>query len=221
MTEEIDIWRAAEAPAEGHGDAPPNQKRRKKMTRGSWIRTGVIVAVAALLAGCMTPKGDSVDAQREDARRMRTETLAKLYELYPGAKDRIAKAEGYGVFSNVGINLILMSAGNGWGVVHDNGSGKDTYMKMLSAGLGFGLGVKDFRGVFVFTSKGALQDFVEDGWDASGQADAAAKAGDKGDAIAGALDVAPGIKLYQITEHGLALQATVQGTKYWPDSDLN
>jgi lipid-binding SYLF domain-containing protein len=191
------------------------------MTRGSWIRTGVIVAVAALLAGCMTPKGDSVDAQRQDARRMRTETLAKLYELYPGAKDGIAKAEGYGVFSNVGVNLILMSAGNGWGVVHDNGSGKDTYMKMLSAGLGLGLGVKDFRGVFVFTSKGALNDFVENGWDASGQVDAAAKAGDKGDAVAGALDVAPGIKLYQITEHGLALQATIQGTKYWPDSDLN
>lgn len=191
------------------------------MTRGSWIRTGVIVAVAALLAGCMTPKGDSVASQRQEAQRMRTETLAKLYELYPGAKDRIAKAEGYGVFSNVGINLILMSAGNGWGVVHDNASGKDTYMQMLSAGLGLGLGVKDFRGVFVFTSKDALNDFVENGWDASGQVDAAAKAGDKGDAVAGALDVAPGIKLYQITEHGLALQATVQGTKYWPDSDLN
>ena len=57
--------------------------------------------------------------------------------------------------------------------------------------------------------------------DASAQADAAAKAGNKGKAFAGAIDVAPGIKLYQITEHGLALQATIQGTKYWRDEDLN
>ncbi len=33
--------------------------------------------------------------------------------------------------------------------------------------------------------------------------------------------VAPGIKLYQITENGLALQATIQGTKYWKDAELN
>jgi lipid-binding SYLF domain-containing protein len=94
-------------------------------------------------------------------------------------------------------------------------------MKMYSAGIGFGLGVKDFRGVFVFTSQEALRSFVEDGWDASAQADAAAKSADKGDAFAGGVDVAPGIKLYQLTQHGLALQATIQGTKFWTDDELN
>ncbi len=93
-------------------------------------------------------------------------------------------------------------------------------MKMASAGIGLGLGVKDFRGVFVFTSESALKQFVEDGWDASAQADAAAKAEDKGDAWAGAVDVAPGIKLYQLTQTGLALQATIQGTKFWKDDEL-
>ena len=76
-------------------------------------------------------------------------------------------------------------------------------------------------GVFVFTSKKYLDWFVNKGWDASAQADAAAKAAGKGDAWAGAVDVAPGIYLYQITEGGLALQATIQGTKYWRDSSLN
>ena len=66
-----------------------------------------------------------------------------------------------------------------------------------------------------------MRRFTEHGWDASAQADAAAKAGKKGKAFAGAIDVAPGIELYQITEHGLALQATIQGTKYWRDEDLN
>ncbi len=75
--------------------------------------------------------------------------------------------------------------------------------------------------MFVFTSESALDQFVEDGWDASAQADAAAKAEDKGDAWAGAVNVAPGIKLYQLTQMGLALQATIQGTKFWKDGELN
>ena len=58
-------------------------------------------------------------------------------------------------------------------------------------------------------------------WDASAQADAAAKAEDKGDAWAGAVNVAPGIRLYQLTQMGLALQATIQGTKFWKDGELN
>lgn len=30
-----------------------------------------------------------------------------------------------------------------------------------------------------------------------------------------------GVEVIQITENGLALQATLQGTKYWRDRDLN
>ncbi|MDH3475855.1 MAG: hypothetical protein OEM59_19420 [Rhodospirillales bacterium] len=176
---------------------------------------------ATLLAGCMSPQGDTSAEKRAEARNMRSQTLAKLYAAEPGAKAQIAKAKGYAVFSNVGVNVILLSAGGGWGIARDNATNRDTYMKMASGGLGLGLGVKDFRGVFVFTSRGAMESFIESGWDASAQADAAAKAADKGDAWAGAVDVAPGIKLYQITESGLALQATIQGTKYWKDDELN
>lgn len=185
------------------------------------LRTAAAGFLLLLLSGCMSPEGATLDARRDAAGQMRSDTLAALYRIHPEARQQIAGAAGYGVFSNVGVNLILLSAGNGWGVVRDNGSDRDIYMKMLSAGLGIGLGVKDFRGVFVFTSKDALRRFTDHGWDASAQADAAAKAGNKGEAYAGAIDVAPGIKLYQITEHGLALQATIQGTKYWRDDDLN
>ena len=94
-------------------------------------------------------------------------------------------------------------------------------MKMTTLGVGLGLGVKDFRGIFIFTERGALNRFVEEGWQAGGQADAVAKSGDKGAAFAGAIDVAPGIKLYQITVNGLALMATIQGTKFWKDDQLN
>ena len=185
------------------------------------VRPLAALVALALFAGCSTPDGDTPAAQRAEVQKMRTETLAALYKAQPKARHAIRGAVGYGVFSNVGVHVIFLSGGNGWGVVRDNASGKDVYMRMVTGGLGLGLGVKDFRGVFVFTDRGALKRFVDKGWDASAQADAAAKAGRKGGAFAGAVDVAPGIKLYQLTESGLALQATVQGTKYWKDDELN
>jgi lipid-binding SYLF domain-containing protein len=184
------------------------------------------LAIAGLLAiglvtGCMSPNGDTVQEKRQAVQKMRSETLAELYEVHPAAQSQIKQAVGYGVFSNIGVNLILFSAGSGWGVVRNSQSGQDVYMKMLSGGIGIGLGVKDFRGVLVFSTEQALNSFVEGGWDASAQADAAAKSADKGGAWAGAVDVAPGIRLYQLTKYGLALQATIQGTKFWKDDELS
>jgi lipid-binding SYLF domain-containing protein len=66
-------------------------------------------------------------------------------------------------------------------------------MKMVSAGGGFGMGVKDYDVVFVFETEKALAQFMDSGWSGSGQADAAAKAGEKGGAYSGAAEVAPGV----------------------------
>lgn len=163
----------------------------------------------------------TAEEKRADIRKMRSETLEKLYRVHPLAKGAIREAVGYAVFSNIGINVIFFSAAGGSGIAHDNRTGKDIYMNMVSGGVGFGLGVKDFRGIFVFATDKAFKQFVESGWDADVQADAAAKAGTKGGAFAGAITVAPGVELYQLTETGLALQATIQGTKYFKDKELN
>ena len=94
-------------------------------------------------------------------------------------------------------------------------------MKMISAGAGLGIGVKDYRVIFVFENEKALATFLDSGWSGSAQTDAAAKAGDKGGAYSGAVEVSPGVWVYQITKNGLALQVTLQGTKYYKDNDLN
>ena len=163
----------------------------------------------------------TAEEKRVEVRKMRTETLGRLYRAHPAAKQHVQQSAGYAVFSNVGINLIFLSAAGGSGVAHDNKENRDTYMKMISGGVGIGLGVKDFRGVFVFSNGGAFKKFVSSGWEANAQADAAAKSGTKGGAVTGAITVAPGVSLYQLTENGLALQATIQGTKYYKDDDLN
>ena len=43
---------------------------------------------------------------------------------------------------------------------------------------------------------------------------------DKGVAVGGELTL-DNMTIYQLTETGLALQATVKGTKYWKDESLN
>ena len=50
---------------------------------------------------------------------------------------------------------------------------------------------------------------------------AAAKSDDKGAEGNVAGTVVDSVSLYQITKTGLALQATLQGTKYWLDKKLN
>ena len=173
------------------------------------------------LTGFFGPDGDNPDEQRKTIQTMKQDTLNDLYTYHPAAKESVANAVGYAVFSNTGINLLLLSTANGWGVAHNNGTGKETYMKMWSGGVGIGAGVKDFRGIFVFATKDAFETFVESGWQAGAQADAAAKAGEKGGAADSSIDVAPGVELYQLTKNGIAVQVTVQGTKYWKNDDLN
>ena len=187
-------------------------------------RMNILAAVTAAIFLCgfsSAACADSIAAKKQEIRKMRSETLAQLYKVHPAARGHIQQSVGYAVFSNIGINLIFLSAAGGSGIAHDNHSGRDIYMRMVSGGVGFGLGVKDFRGIFVFSTSKAFKQFVDSGWSADLQADAAAKSGDKGDAAAGALAVAPGVDLYQLTENGLALQATIQGTKYYKDDDLN
>lgn len=191
-------------------------------TRRRFLEAIVAVGGVAMLEGCVTtPASATSTDKRAETQKMRSETLAELYQAHPPARTRVQQAVGYAVFSNIGVNLILLSAAGGSGVAHDNRTGQDTYMKMISGGLGLGLGLKDFRGVFVFTTPKAFTNFVDHGWEANVQADAAAIADGKGGAVTGAVTVAPGMDLYQLTRAGLALQATIQGTKYYKDEALN
>ncbi len=74
--------------------------------------------------------------------------------------------------------------------------------------------------VFVFHDEASLNRFMDVGISVGGQADAAAKAGDLGAAVGGEA-VMDNVTVYQLTQSGLALQATVKGTRYWQDADLN
>jgi lipid-binding SYLF domain-containing protein len=179
-----------------------------------------ILIFALVVAGLADAK-DSPDQKREKTRKMASQTLQDLYKLQPTSQGAIQKAAGYAVFNNMGTNLLLLSTARGSGMAVNSQSKQETFMKMVSAGAGFGVGVKDYRVIFMFENNQALARFLDSGWSGSAQADAAAKAGKSGGAYSGATEVAPGVWVYQITKNGLALQLTLQGTKYYKDDDLN
>ena len=162
-----------------------------------------------------------IKAEQKEIRKMRADTLKNLYKEKPAAQDQVMNSEAVAVFSSLGMNLFLFSTARGGGIIRDTQTGDETFMRMFSLGGGFGMGVKDFRVVFIFHTKQAVNDFVNAGWDFSASADAAANAGEDGESGQGAATVVPGVTLYQLTKNGLALQATLQGTKYYKDDDLN
>jgi len=191
--------------------------------RQRWKLLVGLVAVVFLFSGFFggAKSKDEIAKARQEIRQMSKETLQMLYKYAPEARKKIKNAYGYATFSNVGVNLFLLSTENGSGLAHNNKTGKDIFMKMFSGGVGVGLGVKDFRIVFIFDNERVFDHFINSGWEANAQADAAAKAEKKGAAASAAVTVAPGVHLYKLTKNGLALQATIQGTKYWKDDELN
>ena len=189
----------------------------------AWSVVATIVFGGTL---AFAPSAEAIDAKKkaeaQAAIRKETQTtLSKLYQAQPAAKAALQKAAGYAAFDNFGMNLFVISTASGKGIVVDRATKKETFMKMISGGVGLGLGAKDFRVVFVFENKAAMNNFINAGWDADAHAEATAKSGQKGGAYEGAISVAPGVWVYQLTETGLALQATLQGTKYYKNDDLN
>ncbi len=191
------------------------------------LRPASIVAVVfavLVLCGCRTPEGGTAEEKRDYTLRMKEEALAELYEQMPETKSHVEGAPGYGVFSSVGSKIFLLATGNGFGVVVNNKTGEKTYMRMVEVGGGFGLGYKTYKAVFVFNNKDALETFVTSGWQIGGDADAAAKVNDDGADASITLtsdELTKPITIYQFTDIGVALSATVTGTKFYKDDELN
>jgi lipid-binding SYLF domain-containing protein len=134
----------------------------KNMERVKFGLYGLVITL--IFSVCTTTATASSPAEdRQEYLAMKKKTLSDLYKARPGVKAEIAKAPGYAVFSNANVNLIFASFGGGYGVVQPKGA-KPAYMRMGEVGIGFGLGVKDFRAVFVFHDKSTMTKFIDSGW---------------------------------------------------------
>jgi lipid-binding SYLF domain-containing protein len=181
----------------------------------------LVLSFAVTAAPLWSASKEEIKQKKADIRKMAKETLARLYKVEPSAKKAISKSAGYAVFSNFGTKILFAGGGSGKGVVYDNKTKKETFMKMIEVQAGLGLGVKTFKLVWVFENQTDVNKFINSGWEFGGQTSAAAKLDDQGGAFTGAMSVSPGIWLYQLTDEGLALELTGKGTKYYKDDELN
>jgi lipid-binding SYLF domain-containing protein len=177
--------------------------------------------VGCALAWTAHAAESETEKQQMQVRKMAHDTLQRLYKADPKAKGVVHGAAGYAVFSNLGVKILVAGSGNGKGIAVNNNSKQETFMKMLQVQAGLGMGVKKFRVIFVFDNEKALDSFVNSGWQLGGQSTAAAKTGDKGGSMEGALSVSDGVWMYQLTDKGLAAEISATGTKYYKDDGLN
>lgn len=189
-----------------------------KQTLSCWA----LAALLLIASGCgPSEKKYTLSQRRQIIDNMANHSLERLYIERPTTRQEIAEAAGYGVFSNANVYVLFASAGGGHGVVVDKTNGRKTYMKVSTGGVGLGLGAKDFREIVVFKTRQSLINFVGSGWGFGGQAEATAKSGETGGGMGGDGTISKDVTVYTLTETGLALQATVTGSRYWVDDELN
>lgn len=187
----------------------------------TYTRYALAMGLALCLAGCATTKGDTKDERKDFVDNMEQETLDDLYVKHPRARQQIQNAAGYAVFSNINTNLIFVTTKGGYGVAVDKPSGERTYMKMASGGIGLGAGVRDGRWIMIFNRQEDFDNFVNNGWDFSGEATAAAKSPSQGRVASRTRSMDQNVITYQLTEAGLALGVSLDGTKFWQYEELN
>jgi lipid-binding SYLF domain-containing protein len=187
------------------------------------VGTIVLTCVFLGTAGCQSdPKTPNErNDMRNDVRAMERSTLDQLFAQQPAARAAVGRAAGYAVFSNFGLKILVTGGGAGEGVAVNNLTTAATYMKMVEVQAGLGMGIKKFKLVWVFEKRESFDQFVNSGWTLGAQGTAAAQAGGTGGSLAGAIAVAPGVWVYQLTDAGLALELTAKGTKYYKDAGLN
>lgn len=151
---------------------------------------------ALIWSGCETPGAFTLQEQRAAVNKLCVETLDELYSQRPEARADIEAAAGYAVFRD-GEHKAL-PAGHGYGFVVDNSNGKRKFMCMAK-----GTEAKEFRAVFLFTTRDTLERFMEQGWPFNGQGE----------------DDTP--RVLQVTDTGISVLPTMPGTRYWWDRSLN
>lgn len=193
------------------------------LNKGVYAASILMLLLMVGVASFADEKKDTEKKRKKQAKvlEMKDKALADLARSKPETAAEIKNAPGYAVFDNAGIHLLLLATSRGNGVVISNNGGPPFFMKMKTIGAGPGLGVKDYRVIFVFKSAAALQKFKDGGWDSTAEADAAAKTKSSGGAASATGSSVGDTRIYTITKKGIALQATLGGTKFSKDNDLN
>lgn len=159
--------------------------------------------------------------ERAEIDELSAKALANLYEKVPSAERVIDNCYAYATLSNTGMKLGIFGDAHGRGLAVNNETGERLYMRMKEMGIGLGLGVKEYDLIFVIGTEAAWNSFISGDIKFASSAEASANDGVTGDSIEGASIAAKGVWVYQMTKKGLSLDASIKGTKIYPDKKLN
>jgi lipid-binding SYLF domain-containing protein len=193
----------------------------KKKTLCLVIASAILLSLALISCASAPQSKSEKEQKQEDVRDVANTTLAQLYAKYPAAKSEIAKAAGYAVFSDFGFKFMFLGGAGGSGVAVNNSTKQETFMKMAEFQPGFGFGAAKFRIVFIFETLEAFNSFVTSGWEAGANAMASAKTKTEGGALAGAVTVSNGVKMFQLNGEGAIVGVSITAAKYYKDKELN
>jgi len=179
----------------------------------------VLTLLCLTAAGVSAADADKAKKQAE-IQKMAQSALPDFYKAQPSIKAEVEKAPGYAVFSTFGLSFIIGGSG-GKGLVHDNKTGKDTYMSQAQGSVGVQAGIADNRTLIVFKNAGALKKFIDSGWEVGAGGGAGAAVEGKGGGGAAGGGFASETTVYTLTRTGLQAGFAAAGAKFWKDGDLN
>lgn len=180
----------------------------------SWVGFGI--GQPSIADAASRAKELKKEAKRADIDETASVALQTVFEKNEKARGLFRSAYGWAVFDNLKLAFGI-SGGGGNGVAVNKNTGRKTYMKMGSVGIGFGLGGQKYQVIFFFQDARSFHSFVEKGWKA--EASAKAVAGKEG--VNAKTEFTNGIAVFQLTEKGLMAHADIAGTKYWKNDKLN
>jgi hypothetical protein len=158
------------------------------------------------------------DEQRAMVDDLAFGTLDRLFAADPEVHSLFDRSFGWAVFT---VRQIAAGAtgGYGYGLAMRRDETERIYMKMATGGVGFSYGMGGFASelVVLFEDEAAFTRFVEQGFEVSGEA----RGSVAGERVDLAKPFSRGVSVYRVTESGLRLEATLFGTRFWPDEALN
>ena len=181
------------------------------------IQRSLLLAMVVVLGigSAFAEESAQVQERRQEIDKNAQATLDELLKTHDDVRDLYGRAVGYAVFT-VTKGGFIVSGGGGNGVAVDKASGKRTYMRMGTGGIGLGIGGQRYSLVVLFETTDRLGKFLAGGWDSSATAEAVA--GQEGVAVRSSF--IDGVAFYQVSEKGLMAQADVSGTKFWVNDEL-